>query len=68
MVLLVICLLLLVGALLGLLWLLHDWVEQDGYDGPTFHDPGPIFHVHGAEREARSQFAWQSRSHFRAPD
>ena len=69
MVLLIICLLLLAAELFGLLWLLHEWVEQDGYhDGPIFHDQGPIFHDHGADRETRSQFAWQSRSHYRAPD
>jgi hypothetical protein len=71
MVLLITCLLLLAAGtllLLGLLRVLHDWVEQNVPEGPTFHDQGPIFHDHGADREARSQFAWQSRSHFRAPD
>jgi hypothetical protein len=68
MILLVICLLLLAAALFGLLWVLHDWIEEEVYDGPIFHDQGPLFHDHRAERESRSQFAWQSRSHFRAPD
>jgi hypothetical protein len=68
MFLIVVCLLLLVGALLGLVWVLHEWVDQEVHDGPIFHDHGPIFHDHSADREARSQFAWQSRSHYRAPD
>ena len=37
--------------------------------GPIFQDPGPIFHDQGPEHGAvRSQFAWQSRSHYRGPD
>jgi hypothetical protein len=55
--------------LLGMLSVLRDLVERNPRESPVFHDPGPIFHDPVAEyREARSQFAWQSRSHFRAPD
>ena len=55
--------------LLGMLSVLRDLVEHNPQESPVFHDPGPIFHDQVAEyREARSQFAWQSRSHFRAPD
>jgi hypothetical protein len=55
--------------LLGVLSVLRDLVECNPQESPVFHDPGPIFHDQVAEyREAKSQFAWQSRSHFRAPD
>jgi hypothetical protein len=66
-----VCLLLALGLalVLGLLSVLRDLVERNPRETPVFHDPGPIFHDQVAEyREARSQFAWQSRSHFRAPD
>jgi hypothetical protein len=66
-----VCLLLALGLapVLGLLSVLRDLVERNPQESPVFHDPGPIFHDQVAEyREARSQFAWQSRSHFRAPD
>jgi len=63
--LLVFCLALIVG----LLSVLQDLVERNPQDTPIIHDPGPIFHDQVADyRDARSQFAWQSRSHSRAPD
>ena len=53
----------------GLLSVLQDLVERNPQDTPIIHDPGPIFHDQVADyRDARSQFAWQSRSHSRAPD
>jgi len=53
----------------GLLSVLQR-VTEDGAQGePTFRELGPIFHDHHVEQQvARSQFAWQSRSHSRAPD
>jgi hypothetical protein len=69
--LIVACLLLVfcLALLLGMLSVLRDLMERNPRESPVFHDPGPIFHDQVAEyREARSQFAWQSRSHFRAPD
>jgi hypothetical protein len=71
MAILVTCLLLLLGLslIVGLLRVLHEWVERNGRDVPIFHDPGPIYHDQTADyRDARSQFVWQSRSHFRRPD
>jgi hypothetical protein len=70
MAILVVCLLLLFGSLLaaGLLSVLREWMEQTIHDAPIIHDQGPIFHDHAADYRSRSQFAWQSRSHFRAPD
>ena len=54
---------------LGLLSVLQDLVERNPQDTPIFHDPGPIFHDRAANNQnAKSQFAWQSRSHSRAPD
>jgi hypothetical protein len=54
---------------LGLLSVLQDLVERTPHDTPIIHDPGQIFHDQAADhRDARSQFAWQSRSHSRAPD
>ena len=54
---------------LGLLSVLQDLVEQNPQDAPIIHDPGLIFHDQVADyRDAKSQFAWQSRSHSRAPD
>jgi hypothetical protein len=49
---------------LGIFGLLHDLLENTAQDGPIFREPGPVFQSF----EARSQFAWQSRSHFREPD
>jgi len=72
MTILVTVLLLLVFSLvlvMGLLGVLRDLVERNPQDSPIFHDPGPIFHDQAADhRDARSQFAWQSRSHSRGPD
>jgi hypothetical protein len=54
---------------LGLLSVLQDLVERNPQDTPIFHDHGPIFHHQAANNQnAKSQFAWQSRSHSRAPD
>ena len=72
MTLLVTVLLLLVFGLAlgwGLLSVLRDLVERNPQDSPIVHDPAPIFHDQAAgQSDARSQFAWQSRSHSRAPD
>ena len=58
-----------VGLVLGLLNVLRELFVQDAQTGPLFHEPGPIFHDQSDDqREARSQFAWQSRSHCRGPD
>jgi hypothetical protein len=55
--------------MVGLMSVFHDLAERDCHGGPLFHEPGPIFHDQIADhRETRSQFAWQSRSHSRAPD
>lgn len=58
------------GALmLGLFCVLKDLMEHGVQDSPIFHDLNAMFHDQVAEyREARSQFAWQSRSHSRPPD
>jgi hypothetical protein len=55
---------------LGLLSVFQDLADQS-HGEPVFHEPGgPVFHDQVADYrgEARSQFAWQSRSHYRAPD
>jgi hypothetical protein len=53
----------------GLLSVFHQVTQDGGQGEPTFREPGPIFHDHNVEQQVpRSQFAWQSRSHFRAPD
>jgi hypothetical protein len=56
--------------MLGLLNVFQDLAERHCHSEPVFHEPGPIFHDQVADYrgDARSQFAWQSRSHFRAPD
>ena len=56
--------------MLGLLSVFQDLAEQNCHGEPVFRDPGPIFHDQVADYrgDARSQFAWQSRSHYRAPD
>jgi len=65
LLLLVFCL----ALVMGLVSVLQDLVEQNPQDAPIIHDPGPIFHDQVADyQDARSQFAWQSRSHSRAPD
>jgi hypothetical protein len=56
--------------MLGLLNVFQYLAERHCHSEPVFHEPGPIFHDQVADYrgDARSQFAWQSRSHFRAPD
>jgi hypothetical protein len=68
-----IALLLLLCLLLMLGWaavsVIQDLTGSPPYDEPAFREPGPIFHDHNLEQPSpRSQFAWQSRSHSRAPD
>jgi hypothetical protein len=47
----------------------EDLTERTCHGEPVFHEPGPIFHDQVTDhRGTRSQFAWQSRSHFRGPD
>jgi hypothetical protein len=53
----------------GLLSIFESMSEDSAQGEPTFREPGPIFHDHHVEQQVpRSQFAWQSRSHSRAPD
>ena len=56
--------------MLGLLSVFQDLADRQSHGEPVFHEPGQIFHdqVAGYRGDARSQFAWQSRSHYRAPD
>jgi hypothetical protein len=57
--------------LLGLLSVLRDVLRLNVQDEPTFHHTATAYEnsmVHGLAAKPRSQFAWQSRSHFRAPD
>jgi hypothetical protein len=57
------------GLLLGLLSVFRDLAERYCQGEPVFHESGPIFHDQEAEyRQVKSQFAWQSRSRFRAQD
>ncbi len=54
---------------LGLLSVVQDLLERSFHDEPVFQDQAPVVNHPDADRpEVRSQFAWQSRSHFRAPD
>jgi hypothetical protein len=53
----------------GLLSVFRDLVERIGMGDPVFRESGPIVNDQdGASQQPRSQFAWQSRSHFREPD
>jgi hypothetical protein len=53
----------------GILSIIENVTEDGAQSDPTFREPGPIFHDHNVEQQLpRSQFAWQSRSHSRAPD
>jgi hypothetical protein len=53
----------------GLISLVQHLTAGTLHDEPAFREQGPIFHDHSAEQlGARSQFAWQSRSHSKAPD
>ncbi len=56
------------GLIHALLSVFQDLAERIDQSGPVFRDSGPIFYDQGASPQARSQFAWQSRSHFREPD
>jgi hypothetical protein len=53
--------------MLGLLNAFQDLAERDCRGEPVLHEPGPIFHDQVTDH-TRSQFAWQSRSHFQGPD
>jgi hypothetical protein len=65
--LLLLCLYLVLGW--GMLSVIQNLSEEDAHDTPTFREQGPIFHDHYVEQQSsRSQFAWQSRSHWKAPD
>jgi hypothetical protein len=47
----------------------REVMMHDGVGAPIFRDMGALFHDQGVEHQAaRSQFAWQSRSHFRVQD
>jgi hypothetical protein len=53
----------------GVLSIVQNWTERDAHGEPAFRDQGVLFHdQHVEQHPAKSQFAWQSRSHFRAPD
>jgi hypothetical protein len=52
----------------GLVSLVQNVLGKTAYGLPEFREPGPIFHHSTQQLGARSQFAWQSRSHSRAPD
>jgi hypothetical protein len=65
--------LVLLGLCVTLMWgafaVLRSFMERDGFGDPSFREQGPIFHDYSVEHEgARSQFVWQSRSHFQGPD
>jgi hypothetical protein len=49
---------------MALLGVLRDLLGDSTQHAPKFQDPAPAFQSF----ESRSQFAWQSRSHFREPD
>jgi hypothetical protein len=66
-VLLLLCLCLMLGW--GVLSVIQNLTEKGAHGEPTFREQGPIFHdQHTEQRNPRSQFAWQSRSHSRPPD
>jgi hypothetical protein len=48
--------------LLGVFSLLRDFVERNDNNEPSFGEAA------GQRSDVKSQFAWQSQSHFRAPD
>jgi hypothetical protein len=53
----------------GVISVVQNLTGRTAHDEPAFREPGPIFHDHSAgQLGARSQFAWQSRSHSKAPD
>jgi hypothetical protein len=53
----------------GLMSVFQQLTERCSQGEPVFLDPGPIFPDQGAsQQQARSQFAWQSRSHSRDQD
>jgi hypothetical protein len=52
---------------MGLLSVLQYLSGTSVHDEPAFRE-GPVIHDSAGQQRARSQFAWQSRSHFRARD
>jgi hypothetical protein len=56
----------LLAVISGLLNVLEGLLDRQAE--PMFHELGQIFHDQESEPRSRSQFAWQSRSHFREPD
>ena len=54
---------------LGLFSVLRELIDRYCQSEPMFSEQGPIFHDQDPDQQhARSQFAWQSRSHSRGPD
>ena len=54
---------------LGLMSVIRNLAELDCQGEPLCEESAAICNDTAADhRETRSQFAWQSRSHFRAPD
>jgi hypothetical protein len=55
--------------LLGLMSVIRALAQLDGQGEPVWQDTGPIAPDQCSDPQySRSQFAWQSRSHSRAPD
>ena len=53
----------------GVISVAQNLTDKSAYEEPALREPGPIFHDHSATQiGARSQFAWQSRAHSKAPD
>jgi len=52
----------------GLISLAENLTDNTAHDEPAFREAGPIFHHSAEQQGVRSQFAWQSRSHSKAPD
>ncbi len=53
----------------GLISVVQTLSDKTAYDEPAFRERGPIFHDQNPlQLGSRSQFAWQSRSHAKAPD
>jgi hypothetical protein len=53
----------------AVLSIVQNVTDKEAYGEPAFREQGPIFHAQHVEQyPPKSQFAWQSRSHFRAPN
>jgi hypothetical protein len=65
---LLLCVGLVLVLIVGLFSVLQDLLDRKVPGGPVVHEQTRLNDISAPREQVRSQFAWQSRSHFQAPD